>query len=311
MKGEILITDSLFIFPEHETVLRDAGYDITRLDKPDASEAELIQAIEGKVGYILGGIEKATDKVIDAGKDLKAIVFTGSDWQQFITGHELATKKGISIANTPGANTSAVAEYTVAIMLAMVRNIFELGRTGNKKFETTHSLNELTIGIVGLGRIGTRVAEILKHLGAKKVLYWSRNRKTEVEKQLGIPYQDLPDLLSASDVVTIHISKEAGNDFIGEKELRKMKDSALLINCGFTGAVNRDALLKELQNNRLRAAQDDPFDDAFDQLPLSAWFNSNAHTAFNTFEANKTASDMATRSLLNLLASGEDEYRVN
>lgn len=80
----ILITDSLFIFPEHENMLKNAGYEVERLDKPNATEEELISAIKGKTGYILGGIEKVTDKVLEAADQLKVIIFTGSDWLDFI-----------------------------------------------------------------------------------------------------------------------------------------------------------------------------------------------------------------------------------
>ncbi len=73
MKGTILITDSLFVHKEHEEQLRAAGYDIQRIDKPKANEEELIAAIKGKIGYILGGIEQVSEKVIDAADELKVI----------------------------------------------------------------------------------------------------------------------------------------------------------------------------------------------------------------------------------------------
>src|SRR4051812_30727160 len=123
MAKKILITDSLFIFKQHEERLKAAGYEIERLDKPMATEEELIAAIKGKTGYILGGIEKVTDKVIAAADQLNAIVFTGSDWKAFITGYQSATDKHISIANTPGANSYAVGEYAITLMFAMIRNI--------------------------------------------------------------------------------------------------------------------------------------------------------------------------------------------
>ena len=307
MKGKILITDSFFIFPEHEKLLEDAGYEIERLNKPNASEEELIEVVQGKVGYILGGIEKVTEKVIEAGSELKAIVFTGADAKAFIHGFDLATRKGIAIANTPGANRFAVSEYTVALILAMVRNIFELGRTGKTQFQTTSSLNDLTVGIVGMGNIGSRVAEILKSLGTKEVLYHSRAEKQGVVAK----FVSLDELLEKSDVITLHASKEAGDGFIGKEELSQMKDGAILINCGFTGGVKKEALYQELNSGRLRAAQDDPMDERFNDLPLFNWFNSNAHTAYNTHEANRIASDMATQSILNLLEKGEDQYKMN
>ena len=312
MKGTILITDSVFIFAEHEKILREAGYEIERVDKSKATEEELMSAIKGKVGYILGGIEKVTDGVIDSADELKVISFTGADWRNFIPGHEKATERGVAISNAPGANTYAVAEYTLAVTLAMTRHLFELGRGGDKSFLTIHSLNELTVGIVGMGHIGTRIAILLKALGVKKILYYSRTRKPEVETQTGAIFVDMNTLLQESDIVTLHVSKEVGQDFIGKDELATMKDGSLLVNCGFTGGINKDALCEELKTGRLRAVQDDPMEDGrFDTLPKSVWFCSNSHTAYNTFEANKTASDMATRSLLNLLATGKDQYKVN
>lgn len=81
MNGKILITDTLFIFDTHLKQLELAGYEIERLSKPDATEDELCQAVKGKVGYILGGIEKITGKVIESADKLKVIVFTGSGYQ--------------------------------------------------------------------------------------------------------------------------------------------------------------------------------------------------------------------------------------
>jgi len=311
MKGKILITDSLFITSENERQITDAGYGYERLDTPNATEEQLIEALNGKVGYVLGGIEKVTDKVIDSVSNLKVIIFTGADWLNFIPGHKKATEKGIAIANTPGANAYAVAEYTLTLILAMTRNIFELGRTGEKKFQTARSLNQLTVGIIGMGRIGSLVAFNFHALGVKEILYYGRQQKPEIEKATGAKFMTMDELLSQSDIVSLHASKEAGAGYIGKDQLAKMKDESLLINCGFTGGVDADALYAELSTGRLRSAQDDPMDERFNTLPLSVWFSSNSHTAFNTHEANKTASDMATISLLNLLEKGHDKYKVN
>jgi phosphoglycerate dehydrogenase-like enzyme len=311
MSDKILITDSLFIFTEHEKMLREAGFEIERLDKPQATEEELIQAIKGKTGYILGGIEKVTDKIIDAANSLKAIVFTGSDWAQFIPAHAQATAKNIGIANAPQANAFAVAEYTMSLMLAMTRNIFELGRTGEKKFQTTTSLKGLTVGIYGLGAIGTKVAEILSAFDVKEILYYSRERKPKVEKKTGAKYVTKEELFAQSDIVTIHSAKAAGKGIVGKDEMKLMKNGSLIVNCAYPDALDHEALYLELQTGRLRAAQDEPIDERFNSLPLSIWFHSNAGTAFNTHEANQTASDMATQSIINLIKKGKDKNKVN
>ncbi len=308
----ILITDSLFIFPEHEEQLRQAGFAIERLDKPEATEAELIEAVKDKEGYILGGIEKITDKVIKAGNKLKAICFTGSDYRYFIPGYQLATQKGIAIADCPGVNANAVAEYALTLMMTMTRQLFDLGRTGTTTFKTTQSLLNSKVGIIGLGKIGQRVAAMLKGIGVKEVNYYNRSPKPEIAAKLGITYLSLNELLKTADIVSLHASIQAGERYFDKDHLAQMKDGALLINTSFETAIDMDALYAELSTGRLRAAHDGAItDERFKALPLNTWFCSNSHTAYNTNEANRAASDMSTQSMINLLTTGKDTYRVN
>ncbi len=309
---KILVTDSLFIFDKHEQQLRDAGFEIERLDKPEATEEELCEAIKGKVGYILGGIERVTDKVIEAADELKVIAFTGADYLYFVPGYKKAAEKGIAVTNCPGANASAVSEYAITLILGMVREVFELGRTGNKTFMTTNSLVNMTVGLVGMGNIGSKVARMLKGLGVKEILYYSRTRKPELETELGMKFVELDELVESSDVVSLHAPKSVGDGYFGKELLSKMKDKAILINTSFESAVDFEALYTELESGRLRAAHDGAVkDERYKNLPLSVWFNSNAHTAYNTDEANMVASDMATQSIINVLTTGQDEYIVN
>ena len=308
---DILITDSLFIDKTNEEELKRAGFHVTRLDKPEATEEELIVALKGKHGYILGGVEKCTKRVIDSTDSLEAIVFAGAGYQVFIPAWEEATKKGIAIANAPGRNAASVAEYTVTMILVLLRNLFELGRIGTKKFETTMSVRDAIFGIVGMGNVGKMVAYDLKALGAKQILYYNRSRKPELEESLGIKYKSLEELLKDSDVVTLHASKEAGEKYIGTKELKMMKNGAILINASFASAVDFDALKKEIKEGRLKAAYDTPPDGKYDDLPIGGFFTSNSEAAYNTKEALATVSSMVTKSMINLLKSGEDEYLVN
>ncbi len=304
-KGTILITDSLFIGSEHEQKLIDAGYDIERLDVPSATEDQLVEAIKGKSGYILGGIEKVTNKVIDAADSLKAIVFTGIGYKHFIQNPDYVTEKSIAIANTPDAPTYAVAEWAVTVALAMNRNIFDLGRGGEKQFLSTPGIEGKRIGIIGLGRIGRQITSMISVFRPLSVHYYSRRIHADPEHS----FLDLKSLLKESDILFVCVSKDAGENFIGAEELAFIKDGALVVVTAEKGIVNEEALLAELQNGRIRAATDYSMQDT--TLPLSTWYSSNNQTGFNTFNEIKLCSDNATESMINLLETGEDKNRVN
>lgn len=308
MKGKILITDSLFIGSEHEQKLISAGYEIERLDVPSATEEQLVEAIKGKVGYILGGIEKVSNKVIDAGDSLKAIVFTGIGYKDFINDPEYATKKGIAIANTPDAPTYAVAEWAITMALAINRNIFDLGRLGEKQFMTSKGIEGQRIGIVGMGRIGKQIASMISVFRPLSISYYSKH----IHADTGYSFLDLQSLMKESDIIFICVSKDAGENFIGAEELASMKDGALLVSFVARGIVNQEALLVELQSGRIRAVTDGSIKDPkAKDLPLGTYYSFNGSNAFNTFIEIKTCSDGATQSMINLLETGEDKNRVN
>ncbi len=311
MSNTVLVTDSLYINEPHVQALQQAGLTVERLDTPSASEEELIAAIAGKVGYILGGTELVTPAVIAAANELKAIVYAGTDWQDFIPGYGQATERGILIANAPGANAYSVAEYTLTLLLMMLRRPLELGSTGTSTFITTGSVVDARIGIIGMGRIGELVARMLVALGASDVVYWSRQAKPHLHEELGLRFMPLEEIAETADVITTHTPNSAG-ELLTEALLKTTKKGVVLINTGAESTYNKDGLYTLLANQTARAAFDFPIEEhRYDQLTAETWFYSNASTAYNTFEAAQLASDMATQSLLNLLTTGQDDYRVN
>ena len=237
-KKTVLITDSLFIGKEHEKRIKKAGFEIERIDNPKLSEDELCKAVKGKVGYILGGVENVTEKVINSADELKAISFTGSGYSEFISGHKTATKNGILISNAPGGNADAVAEYTLALILMMNRELLNLGRIGEKSFKTTKSLKGKTIGIIGLGKIGLLVCKYLKSIGVDDILYNSKNRKYHFESGLNLESVSKGDLMNRCDIISIHCSKDAGDEFINKNDLQLMRKNSILINTAFPEAVD-------------------------------------------------------------------------
>jgi len=246
-----------------------------------------------------------TDKVIDAGDELKAIAFTGTSWKYFIPGWEKATKRGISLADAPHANANAVAEWHFASAMAMVRNLFALGRTGDKTFQTTHSISDMKVGIVGLGHIGNRLAELFTAVGAKSVSYWSLHDKN-------VPFQrkELDQILSQSDIVCFSTSGDAGKGWVDKDKFSKIKDGALVTVLA-DETLNEEDLLAELQKGRLRVFLDWTPEHGYKELSLESFYSSKETAAYNTQAANKLGSDWATDSIINMLKTGKDKYRVN
>jgi lactate dehydrogenase-like 2-hydroxyacid dehydrogenase len=307
----ILVTDSLFIFPEHEQQLKVAGYEVIRLDKPEATEEELCEAIKGKTGYILGGIEKVTSKVIEAADTLEAIVFTGTGYKGFIPGWEIATQKGIAIANVPDGPTQPVAEWSLAAALVMNRGIFDLASPDGKTFLTTTGLEGQTIGIIALGRIGGRIAEMVQPFYPAATLYYSTHRHADKEESFGLQFAEMDELLRKSDVVFLCVPDEVGHGYFTANHFAKMKEGALLVSFMHRGIIDVDALYDALDTGKIRAISDYPMDERFNKFPLSSWYSFKASNAFNTKSSLKFMSDKATQALINLLATGKDENRVN
>lgn len=306
MKGQILVTDTLFIMDEHVKQLEDAGYEVVRVEKPDMTEEELTEAVKGKAGYILGGIEYVTDKVIDAADDLKAIVFTGTGFKGHIPGWERAKEKGIKVGNTPYANVYEVAEWAVAATMAMQRDLFDLGPQGKTRFHTITSLPDLTVGVVGLGHIGKQYADMMKGLGAKGVQYWSREKKDN-----GYKHVSKENLFATSDIVFVSVADDAGADFIGTNDLESMKKDALLVSIAHHGIINEDALAEAVTGGHIRAAIDIiKKQELFKDASPERWYASSSSAAYNSWTFLKRASDMAVETLLNLLEKGEDKNSV-
>lgn len=301
---DILVTDTLFVHREHEHMLRAAGYGVVRVPRPDIAEDELVKAVRGKLGYILGGTEQVTARVLDAATSLRAIVFCGSDYKAFIPAWKHAAKLKIAIANAPDCHTNSVAEWAQAAALAMNRGFFETSTPA-----ITPGIEGQTIGLVGLGRIGARIAELMAPHCPKNIFYYSAHRHPDQEKRLNLKYMSMNQVLAQSDVIFLAVSGTVGSGFFGQQHLATMKSNALLVSFMIPGTVNNDALLEALQARKLRAISDYPMDSRFDDLPPSRWQCNSFSNAFSSQAGLKEASDAVVRSLLNILESGEDSFR--
>ena len=205
------------------------------------------------------------ERIVKNAKNLKYIdvAFTGVDHIPV----ELAKKNGIAISNASGYATDAVAELCISFMIQLLRNIKEneesLRNNGTKEEFVGNLLNGKTVGIIGAGEIGRRVAFLCKAFGCKVIAY---NRSVVDDSNID-EQMELDELLKEADIVSLHcpLTKET-EGMIGKIELSLMKNSAILINTARGAIVNTDDLVYALNNDMIRGAAIDVYDK---EPPLS------------------------------------------
>ena len=253
------------------SLLREKGFelDISPKDHP-LTKRELVKALKKKpYDGVLCLLTDTIDKeVFDAAPNTKifanyAVGFNNIDVPE-------AKKRGITITNTPGALTEAVAEHTIALMFALVRRIpgsDHFIRKGKFKGWGPELLlgEELlgkTLGILGAGRIGSRVAEIASKGLGMSVIYYDIKQSEEFEKATSATFRATPEeVLTESDVVSIHVPLlPATTHLINAARLRLMKKTAYLINTSRGPVIDEDALVEALRNGVVRGAALDVFE---------------------------------------------------
>lgn len=224
------------------------------------TKEELLEKVQGKNAVITQLTDKVDKEFFEAAKEVKivanyAVGFDNIDLEE-------ATRRGVYITNTPDVLTNATAELAWALLFATARRVVESDkfmRAG--KFQGWAPMLFLgkgvtgkTLGIIGAGRIGQAFAKMAKGFDMK-ILYTARSPKKEFEEETGAQYVDLDTLLKESDFVSIHVPlTPETRHLIGEKELKLMKKSAILINTGRGPVVDEKALVKALKNKDIYAA---------------------------------------------------------
>ena len=265
---------------------------------------EAIELLQGVTG-VIAGVEPLTSKVLTACPNLRVISRCGVGLDNVDT--DAATRQGILVKTTPEAPAGAVAELTISLVLALLRRIVEADRiirAGEWKPLMGRMVSECTVGIIGYGRVGRRVAELLTAFGANVLVSDPVVRTTDY-KQVS-----LSDLLDASDVVTLHLPLSAKTrNLIGRSEISKMKRGALLINASRGGLVDEDALYDALVSGELGGAALDayasePYSGLLTTLPqvvLTAHMGSYALSARRQMETESAENLVASLQELNLL----------
>jgi len=304
-KFKILITDNI----------AQEGLDI--LDKEESVEYEIkpgiknedLKPIIGKYDAIItrSGTTVTEDLIENPGK-LKIIGRAGVGLDNVDI--EAASKKGIIVMNAPTGNTLAATELTMGMMLAAARKIplannsLKSGEWDRKRFMGIQLYNK-TLGIVGLGRIGSNVAIRAKSFGMKVIAYDPYIKRSKAES-LGVKlYDKLEDLLKEVDVITFHtpLTNETHN-MITEKHINMMKDGVIIVNCARGGIVNENDLYNAAKNGKIFSAAIDVFEKepATDNklITLDNIFVT-PHIGANTHEGQKGVAVIIAEQIINAL----------
>ena len=240
-------------------------------DKPFASQDEAAERL-AKFEIIVGMRERTafSSNLLKRLPNLKLLITTGMRNRSFDM--EAATEQGITICGTDSAG-QPTAELTWAILLGLACQIPAHDRgmkSGQWQTKLNGNVGGKTLGVVGLGKLGSAVARVGLAFGMK-VIAWSQNLTDERAAEVGAIRVDKKTLLSQSDYISIHlILSDRSRGLIGAKELKQMKPSAYLINTSRGPIVDEDALLEALQNHKIAGAGIDVYSE--EPLPVGSPF---------------------------------------
>jgi phosphoglycerate dehydrogenase-like enzyme len=263
-RPQIVVADdhpSVFANSAASATLREFA-ELTVFSEPGAeSEAELARRIGDAEGAInIRAYAKYTDSVLASCPNLKII----SIWGTGTDNVDLAAceRRGVTVRNTPGVNANAVAEHAITLMLNVLRKVSSMDadlRAGKWARAPLAQLEGKTVGVVGFGAIGRRVAKLASAFGAT-ILVHTRTPDNGRVAASGARAVSLEELLRESDVVSLSLRLEAeSTGFIGRERLATMKRSAILINTARGALVNKAALLDALSNGTIAGAGLDVF----------------------------------------------------
>lgn len=298
--------------------LSEEGFSV-ELVKHSLSEDELIERLKGV--HVLGIRSKTqvTKKVLDAANKLMVIgAFCIGTTQIDL---DYSRKKGVVVFNAPYSNTRSVVELAVGHIIMLMRNIFTRSSEihngeWNKTATNSREVRGKNLGIVGYGNIGKQMSVLAEAIGMRVYYY-------DVADQLAlgnaVKCNSLEDLLSVSDVVTLHVDdNKANKNFIGEREINQMKDGAMLINLSRGFVVDIDALAAALKSGKLGGAAVDvfpvepasngPFETPLQGLPNMIL---TPHIGGSTEEAQRDIAEFVPNKIMDYINSGTTVDSVN
>jgi D-3-phosphoglycerate dehydrogenase len=283
------------------------SYEKAEITSEHYDQDVLVQKIAGYDAIVVRSATKVTKEVIEAGTDLKVIARAGTGLDNVDL--NAAKKAGITVVNTPGANSVSVAELTIGLMLGLFRHIprgtngLKEGLWEKKKLKGSE-LFKKTVGIVGFGTIGKQVAERLLAFGCEILAY-------DVVKDAGgldVEFVGLEELYQKSDIITIHTPLlDATKGLINGKAFEQMKKGVFIIDAARGGILDEQALFDNIENGKVAGAALDVFDvePPTDELrkKLIAFDNvvCTPHIGASTYEAQERVGEQIVENLIKAL----------
>jgi len=228
------------------------------------SQQELVEIIGAYDALMVRSGTQVTAEIIEAGHNLKVIGRAGVGVDNIDV--DKATELGILVINAPEGNTISAAEHTLALMLAMARNVpnaavsLKQGQWQRSKFMGVELMKK-TLGIIGLGRIGSEVARRARAFGMN-IMAYDPYISTERTEKLGVQSATLDDIFQQADFITLHAPKTSSKNYlVGAEELSRMKDGVRIINCARGGLIDEKALYEALVSGKVAAAALDVFEE--------------------------------------------------
>ncbi|KRP61158.1 hydroxyacid dehydrogenase [Pseudomonas orientalis] len=251
--------------------LSPARYEVNLIPESFPDEARVISAITDAHIYIHAGEEVLTDGILQHAQKLKLVACLASGAEHLVD-IDAADRLGIAVTNTPGLKVmyEAMGEFLVGLVIALRRKLiyFHTEQKSGRLHETdTPLLKDAVIGIVGMGKVGSRVARMMHDAFKSKIVYTANSQKPDIERDTQAQRLSMESLLESSDVVILACPyNDSTLGFIGEQELNLMKPSAILINTSESALVDGRAVYKALLEQKIAGAA---FDDKnWDAPPL-------------------------------------------
>ncbi len=312
---KVLISDNLHAAG---IAVLSAQPNIEVVNRPGLAPAELKEAIKDADALVIRSGTKVTAELIAAAPRLKVVGRAGTGLDNVDI--PAASKRGIVVMNTPGGNTITTAEHALSLMMALARNIPQAaksmrdGKWEKKKFQGTELLNK-TLGIIGLGRIGSVVAD--RALGLKmRVLAYDPFITKEVAANLGVELVALDELMARADFITLHTPKTKDTArLLNRQAFKKMKNGVRVINCARGGLIDEEALLEALKEGKVAGAALDvyeteppPPDFPLREMPQVIC---TPHLGASTEEAQANVAVAICEQIVELLLDGTIKNAVN